>query len=393
MRYVGSKIIDKLFLIVSAGMPGLYKLIVYWFVSEEYGLSVLGELSAEFSIAQIIGFVTALGYCAIVLVNVSGVEENLKNKEFNILKSESNFIILVLTIISAPIVLAFGIDKIHYLNTVLMVVFWGWYQLARHYCFARKSYRDIVFSDVVVLFVTVLVIHYGLHPIYGLILGHVLGFIALSFISDLNLIPGIKKPDHVGSAMKYSAGNLLSNGVLISIPVFAAQWGDLKLAGFISLILSLMNIATLLPRALALERIAGLSMTYRANNGLNKTEIKDKSINYINLVLVFLNVVVACVYSYITDINLNLDNYVIMVGIATYLYFNNAGLKAANILMVTKNEGILLRTNMVSVFVYGVICLLSIFFIKEYFVYMLIFAINLSTIIRFMATEKVALKI
>jgi O-antigen/teichoic acid export membrane protein len=126
--------------LVSAGMPGLYRVATFFLIQRVYSLEELGKTASDLSIAQIFSFFTAIGWASLIMVRVSSAttkEDSIT--EFYRLLNMGLITIMIILLFAIPFItiLELDLDLIDFSSTLIG---WSLYQLSRHYFVAGKLY-------------------------------------------------------------------------------------------------------------------------------------------------------------------------------------------------------------------------------------------------------------
>ncbi len=126
---------SKVEAIIATGLPGGYKVLLFLTLQYVFGIGVLGNIASWFSIAQIISYFSAIGWCTLVLVRVSKLELTKDRvTEFNKLACMSFISLTAITILMLLVGEIMGIsDEIY--SIIFILIGWSTYQLPRHYFF------------------------------------------------------------------------------------------------------------------------------------------------------------------------------------------------------------------------------------------------------------------
>lgn len=260
MKY--GRLIGKAEAIVATGMPGLYRVIAFFGIQRIYSLGELGKAASAFSVAQILGFFTAIGWASLILVRVPAARtrEDAVQRFYGLLGMGG---VSALAIGAGVLLWALLFDpRGSWRETLAILIGWSIYQLARHYFLAHRKYRIVIAYDVTLLVVTACFV-VTLHRL-GVSAGWSLGG-ALAAIGGLMLI-SIGSPGRLAGDWKFEPKgiefgftNFLSGGIALSLVPIANAANGARFAGIISLIASFSLISALIPRAISMYRLPELS--------------------------------------------------------------------------------------------------------------------------------------
>lgn len=158
----------RLTVLISTGLPGLIRLLVFLVVETEYNLIDFGHFASDLSLVQLISFFTAISWAALVMTTVTQSEQ----PERALFKVMNTGVVYLLLFSLIPYVL-YKLDIIKdYLGTICFIVGWMFYQISRHYMITKKEFTRIIIFDSLNLLVFVLVLFLGLTPLIALTLSH-----------------------------------------------------------------------------------------------------------------------------------------------------------------------------------------------------------------------------
>ncbi|MDX1726589.1 MAG: hypothetical protein R3203_02025 [Pseudoalteromonas tetraodonis] len=153
---------------ISTGLPGLIRLLVFLVVEKEYNLIDFGHFASDLSLVQLISFFTAISWAALVMTTVTQSEQ----PESALFKVINTGVVYLLLFSLIPYVL-YKLDIIKdYLGTICFIVGWMFYQISRHYMITKKEFTRIIIFDSLNLLVFVLVLFLGITPLIALTLSH-----------------------------------------------------------------------------------------------------------------------------------------------------------------------------------------------------------------------------
>lgn len=160
--------IKRLTVLISTGLPGLIRLLVFLVVEKEYNLIDFGHFASDLSLVQLISFFTAISWAALVMTTVTQSEQ----PESALFKVINTGVVYLLLFSLIPYVL-YKLDIIKdYLGTICFIVGWMFYQISRHYMITKKEFTRIIIFDSLNLLVFVLVLFLGITPLIALTLSH-----------------------------------------------------------------------------------------------------------------------------------------------------------------------------------------------------------------------------
>lgn len=353
--------LNKLELLAATGMPGFYKAFIFFLIQYVHGVDVLGKIASYQSIAQIMGYFTAIGWASLVMVRVPN---KITYKE-KIAALNGLFAMGVGTFffLSVPMLLiGYFAGEINYaLQVVFWLVAWTIYQIPRHYFIAEKKYWQVLIFDMAVILFSVL-------SIFFVPSRHVSTMLAVAMFFSSFIIYGLLQirtrsylewSGYEPKGLEFGFSNFLSGGIALStIPLARYFQGD-SFAGIISLFLSIMSIAFLVPRAISFNQIPELTQIIHNNNyeKLNdKSRIMKRQIAWVNIAMLILG---ASLVMFIFIIyNLHEDEGVLFFSLVLLLLqmiVGNFTLVDSNILMTKELSRLLMNINLMSATIYLVV--------------------------------------
>jgi len=291
------KSLVRLEALVCTGMPGLYRVVVFAFLQHEYSLAALGDTASDMALAQIAGFLTAIGWASLILVRVPMASDRRQAVAafYTVawMAAATTAVVTCAVIIVAPLFPgAFNARSF-----VLVLCGWSAYQLARHFFVARRSYRIAVIFDVLLIglsFASLTVCRsFGISSSTALAL-------ALLAVSAA-MFAAIGAPSRTTLSHRYDTKglqfgmtNLLSGGMTLALVPMASYMCGVSFAGGFSLLLSITAVAMLLPRAISTMQLpelarltASKSPIQKAVQAMNRTLwISNVAVLGVNVVLV-----------------------------------------------------------------------------------------------------------
>ena len=357
--------LEKIEVLAATGMPGAYKIIIFYLLQEVHGLFLLGELASWQSIAQIFGFFTAIGWCSLILVRVAkaGIEKE-KISIFNRLALMGLMTLIGLCLLIFIFCTFIGKPAVS-LQIIIWLCAWTFYQMPRHYWIALKKYRQVLALDILIIITSILCIT-------------ALDEQKVSFALATCMLSGggvsffvIQKGNWCGvdfgyeiKGLEYGFANLLSGGIALSIVPLTSYFSGKDLAGAVSLFFALSGVALLLPRAISINKLPQISQLidkpkelYKVINPINK---KIKISNILTTSISFIMIVVV-VWEF-RDLLDVVEISVIFLIITLQGTVGTQSLIYANILMAREMSSGILKINIYSFLMYCSLILLLYFF-------------------------------
>ncbi|WP_423761631.1 hypothetical protein [Burkholderia sp. NLJ2] len=294
-RYADAKkLLGRVEALVCTGAPGLYCVLTFWLVQRIYSLDELGHAASNLSIAQIIGFFTAIGWATLILVRVPATDgKQAARGVFYTLVSMAGWTAVAATV-ACVLVSATGLAAFDLGGVVALM--WGWtvYQLARHFFVSYRRYRITIAFDCLLIAGSCVMLWVGARYGYSasLCLAVVLVVVAAAMFA------AIGTPDRRTFSMRidvtglqFGLTNFLSGGIaLVTVPAAKAMCGA-SFAGMLSLFSSVTAIGNLLPRAISIAQLPDLVKRKKDKAPLDATlGAMRRDIDLSNLVVLVVNV-------------------------------------------------------------------------------------------------------
>ncbi|MBV7523250.1 hypothetical protein KW834_02320 [Pseudomonas sp. PDM29] len=282
--------------LAATGMPGAYKVLIFFLIQHLYSTESLGNIASWISASQIIGFFTAIGWCALIVVRVAKADSHQSR-----LQALNNLTIMSLATLLFFTGTLFLIGKAFNLeNTAQQICYWtiAWtsYQIPRHYFIALTQYRRALAMDLSIILLSMLSFATGsevnasVHLALAMFVPGAIAFFTLQF--------GAKpKPPAFGfdiKGLEFGLINFLTGGISLSLIPLAAYFEGKEFAGTLSLFISITAISLLLPRAISLKYLPELSANVRNYEKFKKAiSTMKQQITVCNLLSTFASVLIA----------------------------------------------------------------------------------------------------
>jgi hypothetical protein len=262
---------NKIFLLISIGMPGLQKLIIFLIIEFIFGVTILGKFSNDFYIVQFIIIFVAIGLSGIILVKLPKL--NLDKQKYFISKIIYTYFLLTFFAFTVLFILELFNFVYSSLFSYVLLFTIGLNLLIRHYCLALKIYKKLIFLDLSVIFIFLLLIN-------------IFQNVSL-IVSMCYLIPTI---------FFIYKEKLLNNIILLNLKDFINSLHislvNLKLgieySAFFGTIFIISSIVVLIPMALSIYYLPILSQNILNKNLYQSIIKKFEFFNYISLISLFL---------------------------------------------------------------------------------------------------------
>lgn len=238
-------------------------MLVFFAIQQLHGLSALGSIASWQSIAQIIGFFTAIGWSSLILVRVSKAQTKKETvEEFNRLILMATLTLFALTI--CTIITGIIIKKT---NDSVQISYWlaAWtaYQTSRHYFIAIRDYRSALYLDTIIIGSSAIVAFLAPTSEVSMYLAAVMlasGIVAFLLIQKgSNASP--PKISYEIKGLEFGLVNFLSGAISLGLIPLATYLESEEFAGTISLFLAISGAALLIPRAISISQLPKISRT------------------------------------------------------------------------------------------------------------------------------------
>ncbi|MGR5066514.1 hypothetical protein [Photobacterium sp. DNB22_13_2] len=359
---------SKVEAIIATGLPGGYKVLLFLALQYFFGIGVLGHIASWFSIAQILSYFSAIGWCTLILVRVPKLSnEKDRVTEFNKLALMS-FTLLSIIITGMLLVGKFMNLSSETSSIIFLLVGWSTYQLPRHYFLALRHYRKIIAFDVVLIILTLSSICFVPDSSVSKVIGFNLLIISIAsyiFIYNKQAKFKFSKPEFKG--VEFGFTNFLTGGITLSIIPIAKFFEGEELAGIISIFITITAISLLLPRAISLNQLPLLSASISDKvKSLNLTKVMVRDVRVVNVVTNLINVGIALVILYLYSP----EQYYYKLGLVFLLliiqsFINTLSLVDSNVIMAAEQSRTSLLINLKSSLIFFSVVITLIFYPTE----------------------------
>jgi len=262
--------LKKLEALVAAGMPGAHRALVFLCIQKLYGPALLGSIASWFSIAQIIGFFTAIGWSSLLMVRVSKAKTKHERVQiFNSLLFMALFTLLICMVL-ATIIGCIADKQTDTRQICYWLTAWTLYQISRHYFIALKQYRRALTLDISIILTSIACLFISSLESLSTLLA--LSMIACSVVCVLVLqigcTPAMPKFEFDSKGIQFGLSNFLGNGVALAFIPLAAHFEDKAFAGILSLFMSIAAITQLVPRAISLDQLPTISKSFASEKNI-----------------------------------------------------------------------------------------------------------------------------
>ncbi|VWC80927.1 hypothetical protein BLA50215_01236 [Burkholderia lata] len=346
------KLLGRLEALVCTGAPGLYRVLTFWVIQRIYSLDELGHAASNLSIAQMIGFFTAIGWATLILVRVPASDgPHAARGAFYSLVSMAGLTAVAATLacvlVSAAGVVAFDLGGV-------VALMWGWtvYQLARHFFVSYRRYRITIAFDCLLIAGSCTMLRVGAGHGYSASLCLAVTLIAVA----VAMFVAIGAPARRALSMRidvkglqFGLTNFLSGGIaLATVPAAKAMCGA-SFAGMLSLFSSVTAIGNLLPRAISIAQLPDLVKRKRDKASLDTTlSAMRRDIDRSNLVVLVANLAMVAGLTYRDGLDGN-GAYAVLAGgvlLAIQCAAGVLGVVGSNVMMAFEQSAVTARINL-----------------------------------------------
>lgn len=236
----------RLTVLISTGLPGLIRLLVFLVVETEYNLIDFGHFASDLSLVQLISFFTAISWAALVMTSVTQSEQ----PESALFKVINTGVVYLLLFSLIPFVL-YKLDIIKdSLGTICFIVSWMLYQISRHYMITKKEFTRIIIFDSLNLLVFVVILFLGITPLIALTLSH-LAFVTFNLPKLKHYSFSLVTIEQQLNGLKNGLSTFLLGLGVYSLPVIFGLVLGAEYSVLMGLSTSLLIMMQLLPRSIS----------------------------------------------------------------------------------------------------------------------------------------------
>lgn len=345
------KLLGRLEALVCTGAPGLYRVLTFWVIQRVYSLDELGHAASSLSIAQMIGFFTAIGWATLILVRVPASEgSDAARGVFYSLVSMAVWTAVAATLacvlVSATGLVAFDLGGV-------VALMWGWtvYQLARHFFVSYRRYRITIAFDCLLIAGSCAMLGVGVRYGYAasLCLALSLAVVAVAmFVAIGAPARGTFSMRIDLKGLQFGLTNFLSGGIaLVIVPAAKAMCGA-SFAGMLSLFSSVTAVGNLLPRAISIAQLPDLVKRKKDKAPLDTTlSTMRRNIDLSNLVVLAVNLVMVAGLTYRHGFG-DSSAYMVLAGgmlLAIQCAAGALGVVSSNVMMAFEKSAVTARIN------------------------------------------------
>ncbi len=311
---------NRMYAVLCAGMPGVWRLLSILAIQQIAGLPAAGIFASMLAIAQFVAFVSNLGFFNLMLARLPKLElsQRLNWASCQILMAAAVTLFIVTVLLGLNEMVPLIADPGLFLGLLFAQFL---YQIGRHLMMAAHRYKEIFWSDIAgigltvvsyVVFSSILLSVQLWLSASGLILTSLYAGTAAKGRDSLRIQAGMLVADF-GNSMALGLSMLFSGGVLQLMPWFAERIAGVELGAFIGGCLALLAPLLLFPRTLALYKLPLLAKA--ANAEFNEVGRIYRSTMRLNSYLVMGAYIGSCalviVWAVITALPINTPQYLI----------------------------------------------------------------------------------
>jgi len=350
--------LNKLLAMISAGAPGVTRLLFFVVYEFMFGLEELGNFSSGFFIAIMICFFTSTGWSLLLDVRIPPCKEDEKYKVF----SGILFMCMATTFVACLVLCVLGYYYSDIMYDVAIIVFvWGGYAFFRSWLFAHREYKELLIYDLSFMALTSLsvIVAYYTSVEVGVVLlvMSVVVFWVFFHVSKVKVVLAKFEFSHKG--LEFGLVNFLSSSIFLGFVPLVAYFESAELAGYVTLLGSIANIGQLIPRAIAVYQMPTL-----ASMGLAHKEFYVKARNMllfqVSTNFVFFLSAAVLVFWYIDFFYpIAFDNYdkdIILVCVVVYTYFSICSIPPSNVLCVAEDSIYMIYMNAAMAVTFYLLC-------------------------------------
>jgi hypothetical protein len=266
----------KIFLLLITGLPGLFKLLSLFIIKFKFDNEVLGLYTNDIAFVLTVSLFTGIGWGALLLKLIPSLNQGRSIQVFfNIVL----YSVISLCIIVPLLLVAYNFGYIFDITGVIsLLVVTSLYYIVRHYLLSKREYKNLLLIELSIplLFISLFCFFSNASNLlfitsfsFVFCLLYILFLFIKLYKSKYSIRAHFYKK-HVYDGVQFSINNFISGGVINMLPIVFLQVGGPIYAGFIGILLNLINSFMLVPRALANFKIVSLQLAIK-----NKNEIYE----------------------------------------------------------------------------------------------------------------------
>ncbi|WP_148715341.1 hypothetical protein [Chitinolyticbacter meiyuanensis] len=256
----------RLLALWTTAFPGIQRLTLVLVVERTYGPQLLGQFSNDLGIAGLLGYFTAVGLCGLTLVQLPRAQ----GAEARGVLGRHAALQLLLLALAVPVIWGLartGDTVVSGTGLLYFLAGWSLWQLMRHAMIAKSRYGVLSIIDAC-LFGIALIPLFGRWPnnLADLFLFQSLPYLLLLLPLGWLIVRSAPWRQPVRQwrsdgrrGVELGLANLFTGGVMMAVPPYAMNVGGTRYAALFGLLLTLLGVALLVPRAMALQMIPQLA--------------------------------------------------------------------------------------------------------------------------------------
>lgn len=363
---MSGRLIKRIEALLCTGSPGLYRLVTFFSVQHIYSLADLGHVAMSMSIAQMVGFFTAIGWATLILVRLPGLDEKQGAVDtFYPLVSMAGMTTLAITCV-AIVLLRSGLIDFDILG--FLPILWGWtaYQIGRHYFVARKRYRTAVIFDLMLMATSGMLLltwkQYHMSSSYALAsalgITAVVMFMTIGLPSRGTLLGGFDV-----KGLQFGLTNFLSGGISLVFVPAATLMCSASFGGMLSLLGSVTAVGILIPRAISMAQLPELARRKLKGLPVDSTlQGMQRSIGWSNGVVLVVNAIVV-VGATVWRVHDNGERAVLILAgflLAIQCAVGMMGIVGSSVMMAFERGGDAAKINVATTGIFAALCAICI---------------------------------
>lgn len=277
---------EKILVIISTGMPGLQKLIIFLIIEFIFGITILGKFSNDYYIVQFIIIFNAIGLSGVILVKLPKLD--IKEQKVFMSSVICSYSIMTLLFIFILFILEYFQFIYNNLFSSILLFSIGLNLLIRHYYLALRFYKKLIILDLIVIFIFLSIINFSENVLLIVATSYLISTIFFIFKEKLITYKKIlNKKDFINS-LHMSFVNFLSGGIyLLFTPLVNIKLG-IEYSAFFGTIFIISSIVVLIPMSLSIYYLPILSKNIMNKNLYIVIIKKFEFLNYLSLIGLFL---------------------------------------------------------------------------------------------------------
>lgn len=386
--------INKFFLLIATGMPGLHKVVLFSLVNISFSLSTFGKFSNDFYLIQMFLLFNALGLIGLIMIKIPKCNMTIGKEYVSKITATFHFFL----ILSIPLLfLLKQYDYVFFLfSSFLLLLGMGGNLIARNYYLSHKNYILVVKLDLYVLILLIFSLSYKndeFSPLLITSLIYISSYYIFLFFEKISFTYKIIPLIDLKKSFDISIINFLSAGVyFLLIPIVNKKLG-VEYAGLIGMISVISTVMLLVPRALSLHYLPDFSRYFSQKKILIRQYKSFVLISFLSLIILFLfSFLVLFILKVFLSMKLfNLDNSIILYILFMFsVLISQLSLPAANMLLALEETKFLTKINFILVVIYLFSYLIITYFNKInnfHFVYIVLLVMMVGNFSRYVVAN------